>query len=168
MERETYLYGRGGGSGAYFLTFVLIVLAGGIVIAGPGSQGLHLAGRDISPGLVTLGYLLVAGFGGWLAFGEVQSERFTPKTARPIQLDATGLTAPAHPDARRTVKLAYSDITKLSVDTRQDRPVLHLTHKRGKLMIPADAMESLADFNKMLTTVEVRVMLARGTHLPGS
>ena len=162
MGSETYLYGRGGGSGAFFLLFFALVIIGGILLATSSAEGIRLAGVQISPALATLAYLVVAGVGGWLAWGEVQSERFKTKAARPIELGPGGIVAPAIPDGRRMVKLSYADIIELRVDSGRGEPWLYIKHRGGKLAISAEAMESYAAFQRMLTSLELRVTLARG------
>jgi len=167
MGPETYLYGRGGGTGAYFLIFFAVVIIGGILLATSGADGIRLAGVQISPALATLAYLAVAGFGGWLAWGEVQSERFKTKSQRPIELGPGGILAPAMPDARRMVELSYADITELKVDSGRGEPWLYIKHRNGKLAISSEAMESYSAFQRMLTSLELRVTLAKGRKQAG-
>ena len=162
MGSETYLYGRGGGSGAYFLLFFALIIIGGILLATSSAEGIRLAGLHISPALATLAYLAVAGFGGWLAWGEVQSERFKTKSQRPIELGPGGIVAPAIPDGRKVVKLSYADILELKVESAKGEPWLHIKHRDGKLAISSEAMESYSAFQRMLTSLELRVTLARG------
>ncbi len=167
MGRETYLYGRGGGNGAYFLLFFVVVILGGVLLATSSPDGIRFAGLHISPAMATLAYLAVAGFGGWLAFGEVQIERFKPKTQRPIELHAGAIVAPASPDGRRMVKLSYAGILELQVDPSNGEPWLYIKHRDGKLAISSQAMESYSAFQRMLTSLELRVMLARGAMQAG-
>ncbi|HCQ65404.1 MAG TPA: hypothetical protein DIU07_09720 [Rhodobacteraceae bacterium] len=162
MGRETYLYGRGGGTGAYFLLFFGVVIVGGMLLASSSASGIRVAGIGISPAIATLAYLCVAGFGGWLAWGEVQSERFKTTSQRPIELGPRAIVAPAFPDGRRMVKLSYTGITELKVDTGKGEPWLYIQHQNGKLAISAEAMESYSAFQRMLMSLELRVSLARG------
>ena len=167
MGRETYLYGRGGGTGAYFLLFFGVVIVGGVLLASSSSEGIRIAGIGISPAVSTLAYLGVAGIGGWLAWGEVQSERFKTDSQRPIELGPRTIIAPAIPDGRRMVNLAYTDITELKVDTGKGEPWLYIKHRKGKLAISSEAMESYTAFQRMLTSLELRVSLARGAMRAG-
>ena len=112
--------------------------------------------------MVTLGYLGIASLGGWLAWGEVQGERFKAKSTRPIVLGPGGILAPAIPDGRRMVKLTYDGITELKVDDGTGAPWLYITHQEGKLAIASEAMESNAAFQRLLTSLQLRVTLARG------
>ncbi len=162
MGPETYLYGRGGGNGVFFLLFFALVIVGGALLATSGTNGIRLAGMQISPAIATLGYLMIAGFGGWLAWSEVQGERFKTKSQRPIELGPGGIVAPAVPDSRRMVKLSYADILELKVDMGDGEPWLYIKHRGGKLAISSEAMESYAAFQRMLTSLELRVTLARG------
>ena len=162
MGRETYLYGRGGGSGAYFLLFFGVVIGGGALLALVGSTGIQFAGIRISPAFITLVYLAVAAFGGWLALGELQSERFKTKSQRPIELDQGAIVAPANPDGRRMVKLSYAGITEMKVDSGKGEPWLYIKHRNGKLATSSEAMESYSAFQRMLTSLELRVTMARG------
>ena len=162
MVRETYLYGRGGGSGAYFLLFFAVVIVGGVLLATSSPDGIRAAGLHISPFLATLAYLAIAGFGGWLAWGEVQSERFKTSSQRPIELGNRAIIAPAMPDGRRMVKLSYVGITELKVDTGRGEPWLYIKHPDGRLAISSEAMESYSAFQRMLTSLELRVTMARG------
>lgn len=168
MNRETYLYGRGGGTGTYFLLFFGVVIFGGVVLANTSADGLHVAGIEFSPALVTLAYLGVAGLGGWLAWNEVQSERFKTASQRPIELGPRSIFAPAVPDSRRMVKLSYAGITELRVDTGRGEPWLYIKHRNGKLAISSEAMESYSAFQRMLTSLELRVSLARGARQAAS
>lgn len=107
MSRETYLYGRGGGTGVYFLVFFTVVIVGGMLLTGATAGGTHLGALSISPALATLAYLCVAALGGWLAWNEVQGERFKSASQRPIELSAREIIAPALPNRRRMVQLSY-------------------------------------------------------------
>ncbi len=167
MGRETYLYGRGGGTGAYFLLFFAVVIVGGMLLAGSSADGIRVAGIGVSPAIATLAYLGLAGFGGWLAWSEVQSERFKTASQRPIELGARAIVAPANPDGRRMVKLSYTGITELKVDTGKGEPWLYIKHQNGKLAISSEAMESYSAFQRMLTSLELRVSLARGAMRAG-
>jgi len=167
MSRETYLYGRGGGNGTYFLLFVGVVIVGGVLLANSSADGISIGGVGISATVITLAYLVVAGLGGWLAWTEVQSERFKTASQRPIELGPRAIFAPAIPDSRRMVKLSYAGITELKVDTSRGEPWLYIKHREGKLAISAEAMESYAAFQRMLTSLELRVSLARGARKAG-
>lgn len=162
MSRETYLYGRGGGTGTYFLLFFGVVIFGGVVLTTVSPDGLRIAGLGISPAIATAAYLGIAGLGGWLAWNEVQSERFRTASQRPIELGPRSIFAPAVPDSRRMVKLSYTGITELKVDTGRGEPWLYIKHRNGKLAISSEAMESYSAFQRMLTSLELRVSLARG------
>lgn len=162
MSRETYLYGRGGGTGAYFLLFFGVVIIGGMVVTGASAAGIRVGAVSISPTQAILAYLCVAAVGGWLAWREVQGERFKTASQRPIELSANGITAPAMPNRRRMVQLSYSGITDLKVESERGEPWLHIKHRDGKLAISSEAMESYTDFQRMLTSLELRVSLARG------
>lgn len=167
MGQETYLYGRGGGTGTWFLLFFGVVIAGGVLLATSNPEGIRVAGVHVSPALATLAYLAVAAAGGWLAFGEVQVERFNSKSQRPIELGPSGIVAPAVPDGRRLVKLTYAEILELKVDTGRGEPWLYVRHRGGKLAISSEAMESYSAFQRMLTSLELRVMMARGRNRAG-
>lgn len=167
MTRETYLYGRGGGSGVYFLLFFCVVIVGGVLVAGMGATGIPVAGGRITPATVTLFYFAVAGFVGWLAWREVQSERFKTASQRPIELDAHEIVAPATPNRRRMVRLTYSGITELKVDSDGGESWLHIKHDKGRLAISSEAMESYTAFQRMLTSLELRVSLARAPRKAG-
>ena len=167
MGPETYLYGRGGGTGAYFLLFFALVIIGGVLLATAGADGISLAGIHINPAVATLAYLAVAGFGGWLAWGEVQSERFKTKSQKPIELGPGGILAPAIPDGRRMVELSYAGIIDIKVESGNGEPWLYIKHRDGKLAISSEAMESYSAFQRMLTSLELRVTLARGRKSAG-
>ena len=70
--------------------------------------------------------------------------------------------APAMPDGRRMVKLSYVGITELKVDTGRGEPWLYIKHPDGRLAISSEAMESYSAFQRMLTSLELRVTMARG------
>lgn len=161
MGSETYDYGRGGGSGAYFLGFFAIVIVGGAVLATAGESGLRAGTLHVNPALATIAYLAVAGFGGWLAWGEVQGQRGASKNRRPIELRPGAIVAPANPAGRKLVELTYSGIVELKVDRDSEAPRLYIKHRNGKLAIASDAMESHAAFQRMLTSLELRVTMAR-------
>lgn len=167
MSRETYLYGRGGGTGAYFLLFFGVVMIGGMVVTGASAAGVRVGSVSISPTQAILVYLFVVAGGGWLAWREVQGERFKTASQRPIELSASGITAPAMPNRRRMVQLSYSGIIDLRVDTDRGEPWLHIRHRDGRLAISSEAMESYTDFQRMLTSLELRVSLARGARKAG-
>jgi len=163
MGQETYLYGRGGGTGTYFLMFFAVVIIGGILLATSGADGIGFVGIHVSPAFATLAYLAVAGFGGWLAWGEVQSERFKTKSQRPIELGPGGILAPTVPDGGRMVELSYAEIVELKVDSGKGEPWLYIKHRKGKLAISSEAMESYSAFQRMLASLELRVTMARGS-----
>lgn len=160
MGRETYDYGRGSGSGKYFLGFFSIVLVGGILLATSGQSGARADGLQIGPALATLAYLGIAAFAGWLAWGEVQGKH-NAKRRRPIELKPGAIVAPANPAGRRLVELTYAGIIELKVDGGTDAPWLYIKHRKGKLAISSEAMESHAAFQRMLTSLELRVTMAR-------
>lgn len=162
MQRETYLYGRGGGAGAYFLLFFSLVVVGGVVLMASSAGDIHAAGITISPAAAILVYLAVVGLGGWMAWREVQGERFKTSSQRPIELSASEIIAPAAPNRRRMVQLSYAGITDLKVDTEDGEAWLYIRHRNGKLAISSEAMESYTAFQRMLTSLELRVSLARG------
>jgi hypothetical protein len=152
----------------YFLLFFGVVIVGGALLAATGSTGIAIAGLRVSPAIVTLAYLAFAGFVGWLAWGEVQGERFKPKTQRPIELGPGGIVAPTAPDGRRSVALSYDGILELKVDAASGEPWLYIKHRDGKLAISSEAMESYSAFQRMLTSLELRVTMARGARKPGA
>lgn len=161
MGRETYDYGRGGGTGVYFLGFFAIVIVGGALLATTGGSGVRAGQLQLTPAVATIAYLAVAGFGGWLAWGEVQGHRGASKNRRPIELRPGAIVAPANPAGRRLVELTYSGIVELRVDSERDAPRLYIKHRNGKLAISSEAMESHAAFQRMLTSLELRVTMAR-------
>lgn len=167
MGQETYLYGRGGGTGTYFLLFFAVVIVGGVLLATSSANGIRVVGVQVSPAFGTLVYLGVAGVGGWLAWGEVQGERFKSKSQRPIELGPGGIVAPVTPDGRRTVKLTYAGIIELKVDSGAGEPWLYIKHRDGKLAISSEAMESYSAFQRMLTSLQLRVTLADGRSKTG-
>ncbi|MCB1336816.1 MAG: hypothetical protein KDK10_04940 [Maritimibacter sp.] len=160
MGHETYDYGRGNGSGKYFLGFFAIVLVGGILLAASGQSGARPEGLQIGPALATLVYLGLAGFTGWLAWGEVQGHH-NAKRRRPIELMPGAIVAPRNPAGRRLVELSYAGITEMKVDRGSDAQWLYIKHRNGKLAISSEAMESDAAFQRMLTSLELRVTMAR-------
>lgn len=162
MGPETYLYGRGGGTGTYFLLFFGVVVVGGALLAFSGSEGIGIAGMRISPATATIAYVAVAGSVAWLAWSEVQGERFKSKSQRPIELGPGGIVAPTAPDGRRSVALSYDGIVELRVDSSNGEPWLYIKHRDGKLAISSEAMESYSAFQRMLTSLELRVTMARG------
>ena len=92
------------------------------------------------------------------------TERGTSPTSsqRPIELSASEIIAPAAPNRRRMVQLSYAGITDLKVDTEDGEAWLYIRHRNGKLAISSEAMESYTAFQRMLTSLELRVSLARG------
>ena len=168
MNRETYLYGRGGGTGLYFLMFFGVVIVGGMIVTGASSAGLRIGAVSISPTVAIMAYICVVAVGGWLAWREVQGERFKTASQRPIELSANEIIAPAMPNRRRMVQLSYAGITDLRVDSGKGEPWLYIKHNDGKLAISAEAMESYSAFQRMLTSLELRVSLARGARMAGA
>ena len=65
MNRETYLYGRGGGTGLYFLMFFGVVIVGGMIVTGASSAGLRIGAVSISPTVAIMAYICVVAVGGW-------------------------------------------------------------------------------------------------------
>lgn len=162
MGSETYSYGRGGGTGLFFLLFVVVVIVGGALLATSGASGFRPTGASVGTTLATLAYLAVAGIGGWLAWNEVQGARPSGKAQQPIELRPGTILAPSNPAGRRLVELSYSGITELKVDNVAGTPWLYIRHRNGKLAIASDAMESYSAFQRMLTSLELRVTMARG------
>ncbi|PIE06856.1 MAG: hypothetical protein CSA74_10345 [Rhodobacterales bacterium] len=161
MGHETYLYGRGGGTGIWFLLFFAIVILGGAGLAMSSAEGIWIGDTHFGPEPATLVYLGIAALGGWLAWSEVQGERFEAKTQHPIELGSGEIIAPAAPDGRRMVSLSYDGITELKVDAGKGEPWLYITHRNGKLSIASEAMESYTAFQRMLTSLELRVTMAQ-------
>lgn len=162
MGSETYTYGRAGGTGVYFLLFFVVVILGGVLLATNGDSGLRANSAALGPSLATLAYLAVAGVGGWLAWNEVQGARPSGKVPKPIELRPGTIVAPANPAGRKLVELSYAGIVELKVDNVAGTPWLYIRHRDGKLAISSDAMESYSAFQRMLTSLELRVTVARG------
>lgn len=162
MGSETYTYGRAGGTGAYFLLFFVVVIVGGVLLAASGETGPKASAAVLNPSLATLTYLAVAGIGGWLAWTEVQGSRPSGKAQKPIELKPGTIVAPINPAGRRLVELSYAGIVELKVDNASGTPWLYIRHRDGKLAIASDAMESYSAFQRMLTSLELRVTMARG------
>ncbi len=166
MGHETYLYGRGGGNGTWFLLFFATVILGGVLLATSSAAGIWIGDTHVGTASVTLVYLAVAGLSGWFAWTEVQSERFQSKSQRPIELSNGEIIAPSAPDGRRMVRLSYAGITEMKVKSGRGEPWLYIRHSNGKLAISSEAMESYSAFQRMLTSLELRVTLARSGNMP--
>ena len=161
MGRETYAYGRGGANGVFFLVFFAVVTFGGILLATGSAAGIEARGLPLGPAGATFAYITVAIAGGWLALSEAKGVMRSRRDQSPIELRPRAIVAPSSPAGRKLVELTYDGITDMRVETASGEPWLHIRHRDGKLAICGAAMESRAAFDRMLTSLELRVTLAR-------